>query len=96
MQWDKSAWIHVFGDIWKVAAYKINIDKLLGRDEDTSNSEECQVMTENCLQDIEKYAIGAHYLKIDQSEGFNWTSIFVVELKVSDHSHLEFVGAKKN
>ena len=42
-------------------------------------------MKEDVLHDLEKDVIGAHYLKVDQIECLKWTSIFTVELLVSDH-----------
>ena len=43
-------------------------------------------MNEDGLQDLKKDTIGAHYLNVDQSDNFDSTSIFTVELPESEHN----------
>ena len=40
---------------------------------------------------VKKDAVGANYLKMKQSECFDWLSIFIVELSVSEHSCPELI-----
>ena len=63
---------------------------------DIGNNEYNQLMKEYGLLDLEKDGIGAYYHKVDQSECFDWTSIFIVELPVSEYGHPEVIEAKKN
>ena len=53
-------------------------------------------MKEDSLQDMDNYTIRVHYLKIYQSECFNWTSIFTVELPVHKGDHSDGIDIKKN
>ena len=64
---------------------------MLDRDKDTGNKEDNQVMAKDGFQNLKKYVIRVHYLKVGQSKCFDWTSIFIVGLPVYEHNPPEVI-----
>ena len=87
------------GEIKKIAACKVKPFELIDRDEskgDSSNDEKTDMMMEDGLNaDAEKDSIGAKYLKMEHRECFGESSVFVVELPVSEHGRPEVITAKE-
>ena len=65
------------------------------KDEDDYRSSDQNWDLGDDLIDLEKYTIGAYYMKMEKRECFEDASIFVVELPVSEHNKPELIAGKK-
>ena len=50
---------------------------------------------DNEMVDKKKDSVGAFYMRMDKSECFDESSVYVVELPVSEHKRLEVIEAKE-
>ena len=74
------------GFVQKIAACKVNPQKLFNRDNGNINDGETLIMVDDCLIDeVKKDLIGAKYLRMTNSVSFNEMCSFVVELPISEH-----------
>ena len=108
MPTSKSVWIHMNGDIKKVAECKVKPFQLVDREsiKDVSKEGDAvskKVMLEDGLQDVENLldpedlggdTIGAKYLA--NTVSFLDMCSYVIELPVSEHKNLEVKVAKRN
>ena len=54
------------------------------------------MMNEDWLLDLRSDVIGVHYLKIDQIQCFDLTTVLTVELTLSEHTRPELIEVKIN
>ena len=104
-------WVNAMGDIKKIAALKVKPYEQVERSDlqesqsssDWSDDDEGWSLKDYVVEnvedgvndDAEEDSIGAKYLKMENSECFGESSVFVVELLVSEHKCPEVVEAKK-